>query len=92
MVLYFLLRTKQEFNFTQTRAGHTAFTRIELLSERGITTLVSTHYMDEAARCSQLAFLNNGKLLTQGTAAEIIAHSVLPNNPSLEDVFVELLQ
>lgn len=62
------------------------------LSQRGVTTLVSTHYMDEAERCTQLAFLNNGKLLIQGTAQEIIASSGLKNNPTLEDVFVELLK
>lgn len=64
---------------------------IKLLSQRGVTTLVSTHYMDEAARCTQLAFLAQGKLLTQGTAEEIVARSKLKNNPTLEDVFVELL-
>ncbi len=47
--------------------------------------------MDEAARCTQLAFLANGKLLTQGTANEIVARSNLKNNPTLEDVFIELL-
>jgi len=74
------------------KARREFWNHIELLSQRGVTTLVSTHYMDEAARCSQLAFLNNGKLLIKGTAAEIIAQSHLKNNPSLEDVFVELLQ
>lgn len=64
---------------------------IELLSKRGVTTLVSTHYMDEAERCTQLAFFNNGKILTHGTAEEIVSRSLLVN-PSLEDVFVELLR
>ncbi len=47
------------------------------LSEQGITTLVSTHYMDEAERCHRLAFILNGNLLTVGTEKEIIAASNL---------------
>lgn len=73
------------------KARREFWNHIELLSQRGVTTLVSTHYMDEAARCTQLAFLANGKLLTQGTATEIVARSNLKNNPTLEDVFIELL-
>jgi len=34
---------------------------------------VSTHYMDEAERCHKLAYIAYGKLLTQGTASEVIA-------------------
>jgi len=33
---------------------------------------VSTHYMDEAERCHKLAYIAYGKLMTQGTAEEII--------------------
>jgi ABC-2 type transport system ATP-binding protein len=43
------------------------------LAARGISVLVSTHYMDEASRCHKLAYIAYGKLLAQGTAAEITA-------------------
>jgi len=43
------------------------------LASRGISVLVSTHYMDEAERCHKLAFIAWGKLLVQGTAAEVVA-------------------
>lgn len=43
------------------------------LAARGISVLVSTHYMDEAERCHKLAYIAYGKLLAQGTAAEVIA-------------------
>jgi len=47
------------------------------LAAEGMTVLVSTHYMDEAERCHQLAYLAYGRLLVQGTADEVIAHSRL---------------
>jgi ABC-2 type transport system ATP-binding protein len=47
------------------------------LAARGISVLVSTHYMDEASRCHKLAYIAYGKLLAQGTAAEIIASQSL---------------
>ncbi len=43
------------------------------LAARGISVLVSTHYMDEASRCHKLAYIAYGKLLAQGTAEEVIA-------------------
>ena len=43
------------------------------LAARGITVLVSTHYMDEAERCHKLAYILNGRLLAQGTAREVVA-------------------
>lgn len=50
---------------------------IHFLAEEGITTLVSTHYMDEAERCTRLAYIAYGHMLTQGSADEIIASSGL---------------
>ncbi len=47
------------------------------LAARGISVLVSTHYMDEAERCHKLAYISYGKLLTQGTADEVIAEQQL---------------
>ncbi|SAL79537.1 ABC transporter [Caballeronia peredens] len=43
------------------------------LAAKGISVLVSTHYMDEAERCHKLAYIAYGKLLAQGTASEVIA-------------------
>jgi ABC-2 type transport system ATP-binding protein len=43
------------------------------LAAAGLTVLVSTHYMDEAERCHELAYISYGKLLTQGTVAAVIA-------------------
>lgn len=45
----------------------------ELLQEKGMTALVSTAYMDEAARFHRLSFVSNGKELASGTPAEVRA-------------------
>ncbi len=46
---------------------------LHALAARGISILVSTHYMDEAERCHRLAYISYGRLMAQGTAAQIIA-------------------
>ena len=40
---------------------------IHRLAGQGISVLVSTHYMDEAARCHRLAYIAYGNLLASGT-------------------------
>ena len=50
---------------------------IHALSATGLTVLVSTHYMDEAERCHALAYIAEGKLLTHGTAHEVIEQAGL---------------
>src|SRR5436189_4324056 len=47
------------------------------VAARGVSVLVSTHYMDEAQRCHKLAYIAYGRLMSQGTAAEIIAEQGL---------------
>jgi ABC-2 type transport system ATP-binding protein len=50
---------------------------IQVLASTGISVLVSTHYMDEASRCHKLAYIAYGKLLAQGSAADVIAQQNL---------------
>ena len=51
--------------------------QIHTLAAQGLTVLVSTHYMDEAERCHRLAYISYGRLLTTGTADEVVAAAAL---------------
>jgi ABC-2 type transport system ATP-binding protein len=51
--------------------------QIHHLAADGMTVLVSTHYMDEAERCHEIAYIFNGELIARGTADKVIAESGL---------------
>ena len=51
--------------------------QIHRLSAEGLTVLVSTHYMDEAERCDQIAYIAYGNLMAQGRVKDIIDQSGL---------------
>jgi ABC-2 type transport system ATP-binding protein len=57
------------------------------LAAGGTTIVVTTHYMDEAARCRRLGFMSKGRLIANGTQEDILRQFA---QPSVEDVFVEL--
>ncbi len=46
----------------------------ELAAERGMTVLVTTHYMDEAEQCDRLAFILDGSIIADGSPAHLKAH------------------
>lgn len=48
--------------------------QVHLLAAQGITSLVSTHYMDEAERCHRLAYIAQGHLIVKGTIDEVVKH------------------
>jgi len=45
---------------------------VHQLATEGLTVLITTHYMDEAERCHRLAYIAYGKLLANGSVAEVV--------------------
>lgn len=69
---------------------------IHALAADGLSVLVSTHYMDEAERCHEIAYIAYGKLLVQGTVDEVIEGTGLVtwtvSGPDVHHLQAELLQ
>ena len=59
------------------KARREFWNEIHELAAEGLTVLVSTHYMDEAERCHEIAYIAYGVLLTHGTVEEVIARAGL---------------
>jgi ABC-2 type transport system ATP-binding protein len=59
------------------KARREFWNEIHDLAAEGLTVLVSTHYMDEAERCHEIAYIAYGVLLAHGTVEEVIASSAL---------------
>jgi ABC-2 type transport system ATP-binding protein len=59
------------------KARRTFWDEIHALSAEGLTVLVSTHYMDEAERCHEIAYISYGRLIARGTAEQVIEGSHL---------------
>lgn len=57
------------------------------LASRGATILVSSHVMDEAARCDRLGLIREGRVLAEGSAAELVARA---GAEDLESAFLAL--
>jgi ABC-2 type transport system ATP-binding protein len=59
------------------KARRDFWNEIHALAAEGLTVLVSTHYMDEAERCHEIAYIAYGHLLAHGAVDEVIANSAL---------------
>jgi ABC-2 type transport system ATP-binding protein len=44
-----------------------------LVNDEGVTVFVTTHYMDEAEQCQELAFIHGGKIVAQGSPSDLKA-------------------
>ena len=61
------------------QARHVIWSRLNELRDQGKTLLLTTHYMEEAERlCDELVIMDNGKILDQGSPAELIKRHVEP--------------
>jgi len=59
----------------------------EALRQTGVTVVITTHYMDEAHHCSRIGLLREGRLIAEGTPAQV---TELAGVQSLEDAFLAL--
>ncbi|MEZ5890600.1 MAG: ABC transporter ATP-binding protein [Xanthobacteraceae bacterium] len=78
------------------KARREFWNQIHELAAQGLTVLVSTHYMDEAERCHEIAYIAYGELLAHGSVADVIAHSHLTtytvSGPDLTGLAAELAE
>lgn len=67
---------------------------INALVEKGVTVMVTTHFMDEAEYCDRIALVYKSKVIHMGTPSELkdLIKSPENPNPTLEDAFISLIE
>ena len=70
------------------------WTHINGLVERGVTVMVTTHFMDEAEYCDRIGLVYRGKLIAEGTPDELkeLAATKEDKEPTMEDAFIALIE
>ncbi|MGD0464974.1 MAG: ATP-binding cassette domain-containing protein [Tepidisphaeraceae bacterium] len=68
--------------------------RITALAEQGVTVIITTHFMEEAEYCDRVAIMDAGRILAQGTPAEIRqrAKSEPGRHATMEDAFIAIVE
>ncbi len=62
------------------------WSEFKLLTEKGITLIVTTHVMDEAEKCNMLAMIRDGNVIASGSPKELIVNS---DSCTLEEAFIK---
>jgi ABC-2 type transport system ATP-binding protein len=70
------------------------WTHINGVVEKGVTVMVTTHFMDEAEYCDRIALVYRGRIIAAGTPDQLKAQvaSTQAPDPSMEDAFITLVQ
>jgi ABC-2 type transport system ATP-binding protein len=70
------------------------WTHINGLVEKGVTVLVTTHFMDEAEYCDRISLIDRGRSIALGTPDALKARVATPDNPdpTMEDAFIGLVR
>jgi ABC-2 type transport system ATP-binding protein len=70
------------------------WTHINGLVEKGVTIMVTTHFMGEAEYCDRIALVFRGQIIAAGTPDQLKELTVSEHNPdpSMEDAFIELVE
>ncbi|HKL49107.1 MAG TPA: ATP-binding cassette domain-containing protein [Desulfuromonadales bacterium] len=68
--------------------------RISALAEKGVTVMVTTHFMEEAEYCDRLVIMAQGELLAEGTPEELKSRFRTSENPdpNMEETFISLVK
>jgi ABC-2 type transport system ATP-binding protein len=68
--------------------------RITALAEQGVTVIVTTHFMEEAEYCDRIVIMDAGRVLAQGTPAEVRdrARQEGAGEPTMEDAFIAVVE
>jgi ABC-2 type transport system ATP-binding protein len=69
------------------------WTHINRLVEKGVTVMVTTHFMDEAEYCDRIGLVYRGRLIATGPPDELkssVTSATLPD-PTMEDAFIHLI-
>ncbi len=61
----------------------------DLSRNKGVTIFVSTHFMNEAARCDRVSLMDSGRVLATGTPADLVAARAAGN---LEEAFIGYIE
>ena len=62
---------------------------VALSRDEGVTIFISTHFMNEAERCDRISLMHSGRVLAQGSPAELIGEH---GSGSLEETFIAYLE
>mgnify|MGYP002063718600 FL=1 len=64
------------------------------LVEKGVTVLVTTHFMDEAEYCDRIGLIYQGRKIAEGSPDRLKAEARSPEqpDPTLEDAFIALIE
>lgn len=64
------------------------------LVEKGVTMMVTTHFMDEAEYCDRIGLIYQSRLIKLGSPDELkaLAKTAINPEPTLEDAFIQLIQ
>jgi ABC-2 type transport system ATP-binding protein len=68
--------------------------RITALAERGVTVVVTTHFMEEAEYCDHVAILDQGRVLARGSSADIRSRApvTMGGGTTMEDAFIAIIE
>jgi ABC-2 type transport system ATP-binding protein len=70
------------------------WSHINGLVGKGVTVVVTTHFMDEAEYCDRIALVHRGRVIASGSPDELKARAAAPEvpKPDMEETFIRLVQ